>query len=714
MSQIRIGPQAGFQEDFLRAPEFEVLGGGVAGSGKSIALLLDFLQDVKEYGAEWQGMIIRKHLPDLNSLIKEGKRLFRPFGAIYKEVKHQFEFPNGAALECRFMEDPRDWERYQGSNLCVAKGTLILMASGAYRKIQDISVGDLVMTLEGPKPVLALMPPRLAECVRAEVYAWSHVLEGVQYHPVSHPVLTNALVPAGESCRSYRNVQRLIPFGIPHWSSYESLLCAHREKTTSSYKSKDGGNCDVASYEPHQESQRPLSLSCPVILARPESRLGCSQSSALWYVHPYTGKHRRVTLQNLYEGSCVLTPCGDMEVYDLTVKDANHYISKVGKFNIINQNTWIGWDEVCQQDTADNYIKMIARVRNHPRARVRATGQPGTPGASWVKDYFKIGQFPHGRKIIARIVKNERTGEEFTLTRMFLPGKLAENKILLKRDPGYEVRLQNLPQALRKAWYEGSWDIFFGQRFSWFPQYHIIKNGPWPPPDTAQIFMAFDRGFGAPFSVGWYWTGEQGEIYRAREWYGWNGTKNQGLRLPPSEIAEGIIARERRWGIWGKVSYRAAGREVFSGSVNEISGIQGPSWNEIFIGVDPALSFTKVKDDRRKDGFSQIDERLKLTFDKETSKLVKPPGIRIYEECDQFLRIFPDVVAARNDPEEIDCDEDHVVEELVRGLMSRPLAMQDRIPVKSEVEKLVEQIDADSYYDDEKFSNYGEGEGFPY
>ena len=71
-------------------------------------------------------------------------------------------------------------------------------------------------------------------------------------------------------------------------------------------------------------------------------------------------------------------------------------------------------------------------------------------------------------------------------------------------------------------------------------------------------------------------------------------------------------------------------------------------------------------------------------------------------------------MAARNDPEEIDCDEDHVVEELVRGLMSRPLAMQDRIPVKSEVEKLVEQIDADSYYDDEKFSNYGEGEGFPY
>ena len=408
-----------------------------------------------------------------------------------------------------------------------------------------------------------------------------------------------------------------------------------------------------------------------------------------------------------------MSPCGKLEVFDLTVKDASHYISNA---NIVNKNTWLGFDELAQQDTPDNYIKMSARVRNHPRARIRATGQPGTPGAAWVKDYFKIGQFPQGRKIIRRIIKNERTGEETFLDRMFIPGKLAENKILLQRDPAYEIRLQNLPPALRKAWYEGSWDIFFGQRFSWFPQFHIMKNGPWPPPETAQIFMAFDRGFGAPFSVGWYWTGKEGEIYRAREWYGWMpGTpKNQGIRLPPSEIAEGIIERERRWGIWGRVSYRAAGREVFSGTINETSGIPGPSWNEIFTNIDPMLAFTKVKDDRRKDGFSQIDERLRLEFDKETNKLKKVPGLRIYEECEQFLRVFPDVVAARNDPEEIDCEEDHPVEELVRGLMSRPLALADRPPAKSEVEKLVEEIDASSYYNDERMGGYGDGEGFPY
>jgi hypothetical protein len=46
--------------------------------------------------------------------------------------------------------------------------------------------------------------------------------------------------------------------------------------------------------------------------------------------------------------------------------------------------------------------------------------------------------------------------------------------------------------------------------------------------------------------------------------------------------------------------------------------------------------------------------------------------------------------------------------------MSRPLALADRPPAKSEVEKLVEEIDASSYYNDERMGGYGDGEGFPY
>ena len=35
--------------------------------------------------------------------------------------------------------------------------------------------------------------------------------------------------------------------------------------------------------------------------------------------------------------------CGEAWVSDLTVADANHYISAAG---FINCNTWIGWDEL--------------------------------------------------------------------------------------------------------------------------------------------------------------------------------------------------------------------------------------------------------------------------------------------------------------------------------------------------------------------------------
>ena len=64
---------------------------------------------------------------------------------------------------------------------------------------------------------------------------------------------------------------------------------------------------------------------------------------------------------------------------------------------------------------------------------------------------------------------------------------------------------------------------------------------PIPVPEYAPIYMTFDWGFGAPFSVGWWWVDADGRLIRFAEWYGWNGEINKGLRLEDSRIAEGII-----------------------------------------------------------------------------------------------------------------------------------------------------------------------------
>lgn len=45
------------------------------------------------------------------------------------------------------------------------------------------------------------------------------------------------------------------------------------------------------------------------------------------YEHPYSGRMREVLVET-FSGACRMTPCGDRVVYDLTVDEANHYISQ--------------------------------------------------------------------------------------------------------------------------------------------------------------------------------------------------------------------------------------------------------------------------------------------------------------------------------------------------------------------------------------------------
>jgi predicted phage terminase large subunit-like protein len=57
--------------------------------------------------------------------------------------------------------------RYQSAEYqCVEKGTQVLMGDGRYKCIEDIVVGDLVMTLSGPKSVTRTFDPMVKECVK--------------------------------------------------------------------------------------------------------------------------------------------------------------------------------------------------------------------------------------------------------------------------------------------------------------------------------------------------------------------------------------------------------------------------------------------------------------------------------------------------------------------------------------------------------------------
>lgn len=97
------------------------------------------------------------------------------------------------------------------------------------------------------------------------------------------------------------------------------------------------------------------------------------------------------------------------------------------------------------------YQKVIGSCRSTVeglKAQVLATTNPGGVGHMWVKKRFIAGRTPG--------VPFEADGR----TRVFIPAKVEDNPVLMERDPDYVKYLDWLPEDLKKAWRDGSWDVF--------------------------------------------------------------------------------------------------------------------------------------------------------------------------------------------------------------------------------------------------------------
>jgi hypothetical protein len=117
--QVVWAAQPGSQAAFLDCTTTEVLYEGTRGPGKTDALLMDFYQHVGQgFGAEWRGILFRQTHPQLTDVIEKSKKWFKRFcpGALYNEMKYQWEFPTGERLYFRHCEKPSDYDNYHGHN----------------------------------------------------------------------------------------------------------------------------------------------------------------------------------------------------------------------------------------------------------------------------------------------------------------------------------------------------------------------------------------------------------------------------------------------------------------------------------------------------------------------------------------------------------------------------------------------------------------------
>lgn len=155
--------------------------------------------------------------------------------------------------------------------------------------------------------------------------------------------------------------------------------------------------------------------------------------------------------------------------------------------------SWIGFDELPEWEDLACYNRTKSRLRGVAKhKRMRATGNPGGPGHHAVQSYFNIPNEPLALDNI-EVSRDEATG----MSRMFIPARVQDNKILLDSDPQYVLRLKGVGDPeLVKAWLEGDWRALIGGFFNWVEQ--DIYCDPYMISPDWPLFAAIDYGEYAP------------------------------------------------------------------------------------------------------------------------------------------------------------------------------------------------------------------------
>jgi len=322
------------------------------------------------------------------------------------------------------------------------------------------------------------------------------------------------------------------------------------------------------------------------------------------------------------------------------------------------------YDDICFDELTHfpeshyHYMKSRLRPRSCKKGLMRSATNPGNIGHEWVRAYF----VSMAKNKIYEIMDNDTKKR---MTRFFLPATLEDNTAMSKEERNnYTSWLNQLPENERRMLKDGDWDYVPGAAFSeWNALYHTV-DASMPVPKWAKITMSFDFGFGKPFSCGWWWVDYDGRAYRFKEWYGWNGQADEGIRMAPSSIAKGIIEKEESAGIAGRIFNRISDPSIFSKTPNLKGGGQGASIAEMML--DEGIVFSPGDNDRLL-GKQQFHERLKLQED-------GLPMLIVYDSCTHFLRTVPSLQLDTNNIEDVNSDmEDHCYDEARYFLMSRPL-----------------------------------------
>ncbi len=517
------------QKAFVEYEGLEAMYGGAAGGGKSDALLMSALRFVHIPG--YAALILRRTFTDLalpGAIMDRSHDWLDNTDAQWDAQNKCWRFPSGATLTFGFLENAGDEKRYQSAEFqfCVAKGTLIVMADGSTKPVEDVCHGDMVSTLIGPRPVTKTHKPKRKQCfevvsgnkklVASEDHklltdcGWVSLreltsIESRSSHNTHESSAAKSLVRAPhDECSCCDPPPLLEPCAQIHHQSQHlaidaakatqeidcaacpsihqedlqlrplsvRLVLSGRHPQTEEVKTSSGNlrsaqhrgpsetspqgfqpgyrdECDLCDEQPRH---RPVACQeyIPSLSDAGDSNPMRSNSDGLasihgrtqrgryTYRHPYTNAPQ--STDDVHLAFASMRPVGELEVYDLTVGEASHYLTYGG---FISCNC--GFDELTQF-ARPQYTFMFSRLRKtgiDVPLRMRSATNPGGIGHAWVKDRWAITDDVDMDKV--------HVGPD----RVFFPAKLDDNPHIDRAS--YELSLAQLEFVTREQLRKGSW-----------------------------------------------------------------------------------------------------------------------------------------------------------------------------------------------------------------------------------------------------------------
>jgi hypothetical protein len=340
----------------------------------------------------------------------------------------------------------------------------------------------------------------------------------------------------------------------------------------------------------------------------------------------------------------------------------------------------------------------------------------GGKGHSWLKRTFIDPLEPNVPK--GRIVKDEKTGEEYEIFRQFIPASLEDNKHI---DEEYAGRLNARGDRLRKKIRSSNWQSVDGAAFPEWVNKPLDKDGKptdkwthvvkaFPIPAHWPIIRGYDHGRAAPYSVLYFAQSDSmynNRLFLIDEIYG--GTDDEeGLDEVVSQIAMKIAIFEKplleqRGYIEGIADPAIFGKSWFDDET-VASVMATPVYDGQGKMVRPPIEFRDPRGDpevaynvvnNRVQGKEMLHEA--FMFDAHGI-----PGLQVFDRCPKFIQHLPELVKDEKNPDDVasigtadhDYDACRLVIKVKRPVAFKPVATpQKYVPNPLGLEKRTAEDD---------------------